>query len=58
MEIGTEKEEPNFDALKGGECVRHLYEVGLHLSIAHPVHRVSPDGGIVIMRGPYHIMVK
>ena len=49
--LGTENEEPTFDALKGEECVRHLYEVGLLQSIDHPVLGVSPDG-IVIINGP------
>ena len=51
MAMGTENEEPTFEALKREDCVSHLYEVGLLQSIAHPVLGVSPDG-IVIMRGP------
>ena len=55
MTMGTENEEPTFDALKEEPCVRYLYEVGLLQCITNPVLGVSPDG-MVMMNGdaPYN----
>ena len=50
MTMGTENEEPTFDALKEEPCVRYLYEVGLLQCITNPVLGVSPDG-MVMMNG-------
>ena len=53
MTMGTENEEPTFEALRHEPCVTHLFEVGLLQSIDHPVLGVSPDGIAVFTGGGF-----